>query len=122
MTIEEFYLTVGGSFADVSKRLPTLAMVEKYIKKFAADLSYSQLCEAFNSGDMSAAFVAAHTLKGVAGNLGFSNLFRSSSAVTEALRGNENPDAAQCRLLLDAVVADYDALMNASEKYFSAKN
>lgn len=121
MSIEEFYLAVGGSFADVSRRLPTLGMVEKYIKKFADDLSFSQLCGAFENSDMSAAFVAAHTLKGVAGNLGFGNLFRSASAITEALRGNEKPDIAQCTLLLDAVVADYDALMNASEKYFSAK-
>ena len=87
MTLEEFYAKIGGNSADVLRRLPSEAMVRKFIGKYPADTSWGSLESAIHSQDWEAAFRAAHTLKGVAQNLGFQKLYLSSTALTEALRG-----------------------------------
>ena len=51
------------------------------------DPCFSDLKTALSRRDTEAAFRAAHTLKGVAQNLGFSDLQRTASELTEALRG-----------------------------------
>ena len=50
--------------------------------------------------DWEAAFRGAHTLKGVAQNLGFERLYQVSAVLTEAMRGNK---PLEDRSLLDAV-------------------
>ena len=87
MTLEAFYAKIGGNSADVLRRLPSEAMVRKFIGKYPADTSWGSLESAINSQDWEVAFRAAHTLKGVAQNLGFQKLYLSSTALTEALRG-----------------------------------
>ncbi len=51
--------------------------------KFLDDNSYANLKEAIAAGNVEEAFRAAHTLKGVCLNLGFDNLYKASSAITE---------------------------------------
>ena len=92
MTLEAFYAKIGGNSADVLRRLPSEAMVRKFIGKYPADTSWGSLESAINSQDWEAAFRAAHTLKGVAQNLGFQRLYLSSTALTEALRGPQASD------------------------------
>lgn len=75
MTLEAFYAKIGGNSADVLRRLPSEAMVRKFIGKYPADTSWGSLESAINSQDWEAAFRAAHTLKGVAQNLGFQKLY-----------------------------------------------
>lgn len=65
MTLQEFYAKIGGNSADVLRRLPSEAMVRKFIGKYPADTSWGSLESAINSQDWEAAFRAAHTLKGV---------------------------------------------------------
>ena len=89
MTLEAFYAKIGGNSADVLRRLPSEAMVRKFIGKYPADTSWGSLESAIDSQDWEAAFRAAHTLKGVAQNLGFQKLYLSSTALTEALRGSK---------------------------------
>ena len=89
MTLQEFYAKIGGNSADVLRRLPSEAMVRKFIGKYPADTSWGSLESAINSQDWEGAFRAAHTLKGVAQNLGFDKLQRSASELTEALRGDK---------------------------------
>ena len=50
--------------------------------------------------DWEVAFRGAHTLKGVAQNLGFERLYQVSAVLTEAMRGNK---PLEDRSLLDAV-------------------
>lgn len=66
MTLQEFYAKIGGNSADVLRRLPSEAMVRKFIGKYPADTSWGSLESAINSQDWETAFRAAHTLKGVA--------------------------------------------------------
>ena len=44
-------------------------LAERFLKKFLNDANYGKLMESVQAGDPKGAFEAAHTLKGVAGNL-----------------------------------------------------
>ena len=46
MTIEQCYAVIGGSYAEVSRRLPGQHLVEKFSRKFPDDPSYSELIAA----------------------------------------------------------------------------
>lgn len=58
------------------------------------------------------AFRAAHTLKGVCANLGFTQLFKVSSDLTEELRGGA-PDEAKLPELLEKVSSEYKKTVDA---------
>lgn len=89
MTLEEFYKEIGGSLSEVLKRLPSEAMIKKYVLKFGDDPSYSELKNAENAGDVKGAFLAAHTIKGLCANLGIVGLEKAASVLTEKLRSAE---------------------------------
>lgn len=86
MTIEQCYEEMGGSFSEVSARLPSARLIEKFVRKFPEDPSYEQLRRALADDCLEDAFRAAHTLKGVAANLSFACLRQSASTLTELLR------------------------------------
>ncbi len=57
-----------------------------------SDGSFDRLSEAVAAGDGKAAFEAAHSLKGVLGNLSLTPLFEPASAITELLRTDSAAD------------------------------
>lgn len=105
MTMEKFYSMVGGSFEKTLSRLPSEAMIRKFVLKFPSDPTYAQLEAALPGGDETA-FRAAHTLKGTAGTLGLDTLAAAASALTEALRA---ADAMPPQTLVEAVETAYQA-------------
>lgn len=112
MTIQECYSRMGGDYAQVLNRLPSEALVKRFIAKFLDDGSYSELCQAMAGGDRETAFRAAHTLKGVTANLGLERLRRSSSELTELLRPLADGIPAGAEALLEQVRADYELTVN----------
>lgn len=90
MTLEEFYEVVGGSFQEVMARIPSRDMIQKFVCHFAEDTTFSDWQMAQKNQDIQAAFRAAHTMKGIAANLGFQNLTRVSEELTEELRPGTN--------------------------------
>lgn len=74
------------------------ALMEKFLRRFPDDPSYAQLCQAMTQGDVDAAFTAAHTLKGIAGNLSLDDLSAAASVVVESLR-SKNLDAARQQMV-----------------------
>lgn len=100
MNLEEFYAQIGGDYADTLQRLCNENMVKKFVKKYQDDPTCADLHNAALQQDWEAAFRGAHTLKGVAQNLGFERLYQVSAVLTEAMRG-EKP--LEDRSLLDAV-------------------
>ena len=70
MTLSEFYSSLDESLDEVLERLRMESRVAKYLKLFLSDPSFTELKEAFAGNDAQTAFRAAHTLKGVAANLG----------------------------------------------------
>lgn len=110
MNIEECYAVMNGNYQEVLERLRSEAFIRKFVKRFPEDRSFAELKEALAEGDAEKAFRAAHTLKGVCVNLGFSGLYELSSALTEKLRGRELTD----------YKADFEKLAAAYEQTVSA--
>lgn len=108
--LEKFYESIGGSFRDVMTRIPSEDIIKRFILKFENDESYKNAAAAFTQGDIKEAFLAAHTLKGVAKNLGFDRLGDAASNLTEALRNAQvlPPDE-----LLTKVTEEYNAVIDA---------
>ena len=65
------------------------ALYLKFLKRFPEDPNYAQLKEHISTGDYEEAFRDAHTLKGVAGNLGLDPFYTVVSALTEELRSRK---------------------------------
>ena len=74
MTIQECYKEMGADYEEVFHRLPRESMVRKFALMFLKE------------GNAQEAFRAAHTLKGVCQNLGFTNLYQPAYELTEVLR------------------------------------
>ncbi|MGN0492383.1 MAG: Hpt domain-containing protein, partial [Acutalibacteraceae bacterium] len=116
-SIEECYKKLGGSYADVSLRLPNLKLIDRFFGKFLEDKSFETLCLQMNSGNRPEAFRAAHTLKGVCANLGFTGLLESVSRLTEELRRDTEYVSEQALTLFEEVCRDYETTADAVRKY-----
>jgi len=81
------------------------ALYQTFLKKFPADPGFSALGDALRAGDAEAAFQAAHSLKGVSGNLSLNDLYENTIPLVEALRGRA--DLAKARALYPAVEEAY---------------
>lgn len=75
----------------------------KCFRMFLADPSFAELGDALSKKDYTAAFNAAHTLKGVAGNLGLTPLYNTVCDMVEPLRRQDYSHLdAQYQAVLDA--------------------
>lgn len=89
MTLKECYDALGANYEETLGRLCSERLVEKFALKFPLDESFSMLERAIQEEKWEEAFRAAHTLKGVSLNLGFTKLYQASDELTEALRGGK---------------------------------
>ena len=64
----------------------------RMISMLPDEKSFTELEEALKDNDLDKAFEAAHSLKGVAGNLSLSPLYDAASEITELLRAREQMD------------------------------
>mgnify|MGYP002555196094 CR=1 FL=1 len=113
MNILQFYEKTGGDYAAVLSRLGSEAMIKRFVLKFANDPSFAELTEAFKKKDEETAFRAAHTLKGVCLNLGFTSLYKVSAELTEVLRGRETEGSDE---LYEQVKEQYTILTEAIQE------
>ena len=104
MQLNEFFAAVGGNYDLVLFRLPGENMIRRFLRRFTEDPSYGNLKTALAEQNISDAFRAAHTLKGIAANLGLDALANAASDLTEALRG---ASAMPPQRLMDAVDINY---------------
>lgn len=96
MTVNEFYGTVGGDYADVASRLQNDALIAKFLRMLPRDNSMAALTDAIRTADVKKAFCAVHTLKGIALNLSLAELAKVCADMTELLRGcSEMPPETQ---------------------------
>ncbi len=93
MGVQELYNNIGGDYHAIKARIGNDAIILKFLKKFPNEPSYDALMKATDCEDIEAAFVAAHTLKGVVANLSFQKLYEELSQLSEQLRPRtENAD------------------------------
>ena len=123
MTIKECYEKVGSDYDGVLKRLGSEALVKRFAVKFLNDPSFQELTDGLAAQDGEKAFRAAHTLKGVCLNLGFTELYKVSAELTEVLRGREtaveNTHKHFHKYILIIQEIQYCILLNKSHSLFS---
>lgn len=106
MTVKECYEAIGADFEGVYGRMMKKeSLVKKFARKFLDDKSYAGLCENLAAGNIEEAFRAAHTLKGVAQNLGFTGLYVPASEVTDILREGHTEGTQE---LMEKIRAEYE--------------
>lgn len=109
MNTEECYRKIGGDYEDVLARFGSETLVTRFALQFLKDTSYDDLQKALESRDAEAAFRAAHTIKGLCSNLGFTALWQASGQLCERLRAGERV----CVADTDPVRSAYRTLTNA---------
>lgn len=109
MNLEELYAQLHGNYTEAKSRLMNDRLVEKFVVKFLSDSTYQQILDGIAAGDRESTFRAVHTLKGVAANLGFTELQQNASNLTEQLRDRQSdPDP----VLLDKVKESYQLVVD----------
>ncbi len=115
MTQETLLQAAGGGYESTLYRfMNNAALLERFIKKFLQDQTYGELCAAVAKNDHETMLRTAHTLKGIAANLGFITLAQASDALVCAIR-NETSDDIQARyeavkVAYEQVIANIQAL------------
>lgn len=93
---ENFRLKLEENGADVEATLRRFMgnenMYLKFLKKFPGDQNYQNLGTSLEAGNYEEAFRYAHTLKGVAANLGLVPMQTTVSGIVEELRSKNNGD------------------------------
>ena len=110
--IENAYNQIGADFDDVLRRFTSEELVVRFSEKFLEDGSFEQLGEALRSGNADDAFLASHTLKGIAQNMGFTGLYEPLNALTEELRAKP-ADLARAEELFEPVEVEYGKTVEA---------
>lgn len=109
MTVKECYKRLGADYDEVFRRLRSDERIERFLGMLLRDDSYAALVSALEQKDYETAFRAAHTMKGVYMNLNITSLAKSSSMLTEALRGG--CDNGQVQPLFEQVTMEYQEMV-----------
>lgn len=85
-------------------------LLERFLKKFLDDPNFLNLEGAISQGNAELAYQAAHTLKGVAGNLSLSELYAQAAKISDTLR---NGDLEGAKAMLPELRAAYQKITDA---------
>ncbi len=114
MSINEFAETVGMDLNDVIDRFSgNSSLLIRMIKKFPGDRAFSDIAEAMAKGDFASASDAAHSLKGLSGNLGLSALYSITSRMNQA---GKKCDYADFEWYFSELKLEYDRVLTAISK------
>ena len=102
---KQILISAGIDADDALERLMgNESLLERFLKKFLEDEKYQKLCTALECADQEAAVAAAHTLKGVCGNLSLTVLYPLFTRQVEVLRQGDWPTA---RTLMEEIQPAY---------------
>lgn len=85
-------------------------LLERFLIKFLSDSNYEKLVTAIDAGDKETALIAAHTLKGVCGNLSMTGLFALLSKQVAAFRADDWDKGVE---LMPEITREYEAAVEA---------
>lgn len=120
MTVKELYDRIGGNYEEVIGRLSSERLVTKFVIKFLDDKTVPELKDAVEKGDREMIFRAAHTLKGVAANLAFSEILKQAEIITEATRnvpGKEPDEKTDINAAFATLYAAYEKTVTAIKEF-----
>ncbi|WP_418667060.1 Hpt domain-containing protein [Allofournierella sp.] len=88
--MREILESYGSNYEETMERfLEDETFYLKILGMLLKDASMKKLHDALDSKDVAAAFDAAHTLKGISGNLGLTPFYAAVCTMVEALRGRD---------------------------------
>ncbi len=95
--------------ATVKRFMGNEGLYMKFLGRFPDDKNFGGLVETIPAGQYEDAFRYAHTLKGVAANLGINTVYDLADKIVEVLRNKapEDVDAARAQELLAQLKEDY---------------
>lgn len=89
-------------------------LILKTLSLFASDENLNSLCTALENNNTEEAYKAAHTLKGVCGNLSLTNLFSMIKDISDALAKG---DAASAKSLLPSYAEEHKRVVEGIKKW-----
>jgi HPt (histidine-containing phosphotransfer) domain-containing protein len=92
----------------VARFVGNAEMYERFLMEFLSDPTFALLDTAMGEKNISAAFQASHSLKGLSGNLSLERLYQKLVALTDALRGVG--DLRRAESLFPAVKTEYQQI------------
>lgn len=92
------------------------ALYEKFLLRFPEDENFGRIGPAFAAGDLEGALRAAHTLKGVSGNLGMVRLYEACTETVRLIRRGEAQAAAASYDVLAAAYMEVCAALSQAEE------
>lgn len=109
-------LRAGGVNVDDALRRfsGNVSLYEKYVLRFPAEPTMPALRDAVNRGDAAKAVVAAHTLKGLAGNMSFTAIYESAAAMNRLLRDGSDT---QAYAMMPEIERQYQAVVQIINRY-----
>ena len=95
MNVKECYEIMNADYEDVKRRFLSDSRIRRFALLFLRDNSMNDLRAAMQERESEKAFQAAHTLKGICLNLGFTGLYAPVNRITEMLRAGDLEAAAE---------------------------
>ncbi len=89
-------------------------IAERFLMKFPGDATFQLLKQALDEGQMEEAERAAHTLKGVAANLGLDDLSSRAAACVNLIRSDDLEGA---RGQYSAISTEYERIVQILSRY-----
>ncbi len=111
--VRKMHLEAAGVDVDeaLGRFMDNEALMMKFLLRFPGDGNFHLLRQAMAERDIRGAFEAAHTLKGVTGNLSMKGFYKLISALVEDLRGEDYETASGKMAELEARYAHITAAL-----------
>ena len=109
MNVKSCYDSINGDYEGVISRLKDEKRVHKFLCRFPSDGNFILLQTSLAIQNSGVAFRAAHSLKGIAMNLGFTRLEKSATRLTDELRNQ--PDYNVVNEIFAEVNRDYQQII-----------
>lgn len=104
--IKNEMIEAGFDVEDALKRLlNNESLYEKFLKRFPDDPNFSALQDAVSNCEKEKAFDAAHTLKGLCGNLSINNILNLVSKQVEYFRADQWDEGVA---MMDDITREYN--------------
>ncbi|MBO4435272.1 MAG: Hpt domain-containing protein [Fibrobacter sp.] len=107
ITIEKLNAFGANTAEGLGRCFGNEALFLKLVATIPGEGNFDKLKNALDAGDLENAFLAAHALKGVLGNLSLTPIYAPVVEITELLRSNTDMDY---KSLLDTILEKKDEL------------
>ena len=112
MNLEEAMTTAGVDYEITLNRFSNNEkLMEKFVRKFPGDATFSTLKSAVSEKKYPEIERSAHTLKGIAANLGFQNLSELNAEIVSLLRSGEFSDG-ELESVFSKISGEYEKIVD----------